>query len=218
MPAVAAAPPSKRHPVSGTRAATGPTNFPTHLDDLFRISPETYDRIVERDILTEQHRVELLAGYLVTKMPRDPEHDGTIDVIEGRLLGLLPAGWFVRSQRTVALIDSRPEPDLAVVRGSRQDYLQRHPGATDVGLLIEVANTSLERDRLTKAWIYAYSGVAVYWVVDLINRRVEVMSNPSGPANTPVYTQTHVYQVGDHVPVVLDGAPVGSIPVADLIH
>ena len=115
---------------------------------------------------------------------------------------------------TVVLPDSQPEPDFAVVRGDETAYLARHPGAADTGLVIEVADTSLLRDQRDKARIYARGGIPVYWIINPVDRRIEVYSRPTGPTAAPEY---QTYQPPDHVPLVLDGVQVAAVPAADLL-
>jgi len=182
-----------------------------------RFSVDEYHRMIDAGILTDEDKVELLEGYVVLKMPRNPSHDGTIDLVSGSLGGQLPPGWFLRIQQAVTLIDSEPEPDCAVVRGSRRTYLGRHPHATDVGLLVEIANTSLDRDRDDKTRIYARAGIVCYWIVNLLDARVEVYTQPSGPTAAPSYASRQDYRAGDAIPLVLDGATVGTVAAADLL-
>ena len=120
-------------------------------------------------------------------------------------------------QQTVALHDSQPEPDLAIVRGTPRTYLSRHPYATDVGFLIEVADTSLLRDQRDKTRIYARAGIVCYWIVNLVDRQVEVYSQPTGPIASPSFQSTQVHLPGDDVPLVLDGQTVGKVAVTDLL-
>jgi len=150
-------------------------------------------------------------------MPRNPPHDSTIQRMLRPLLRPLPTGWDLRIQSAVTLIDSEPEPDFAVVRGSAADYENRHPGPADIGKLIEVADSSLLRDQRDKTRIFARAGIPVYWIVNLVDRRIEVYSQPSGPTAQPAYGSFQVYQPGDNVPIVLDGITVGSVAVSDLI-
>lgn len=182
-----------------------------------QFSTARYDKMVETGILTPDDKVELLENYVVLKMPRNPPHDATINIIQEALTRVLPAGWCLRVRLTVALPDSRPEPDFAVCRGNARDYSTRHPGPADVGLVIEVANTSLLRDQRDKARIYARAGIVCYWIVNLDDRRVEVFTQPSGPSAAPAYASVAHHAAGDSVPLVLDGASVGTVPVADLL-
>ena len=102
-------------------------------------------------------------------------------------------------------------------RGDETAYLARHPSAGDVGLVVEVADPSLLRDQRDKTRIYARAAIPVYWIINLVDRRVEVYTQPSGPTAVPAYGAFQTYQPGDAVPLVLDGATVGSVPAADLL-
>ena len=75
---------------------------------------------------------------------------------------------------------NEPEPDLCVVRGESDDYTDRHPGPGDIALIVEVAESSLSRDRGEKGENYGRAGIPVYWIVNLVDRRLEVYSNPTG--------------------------------------
>jgi Uma2 family endonuclease len=188
-----------------------------HDSSIARFSVADYQKMIEVGILTAEDKVELLENWVVLKMPRNPPHDGTIDLINAALPGRVPPGWLVRVQQTVVLPDSQPEPDFSVVRGTPRSYLARHPVAADVGLLVEVADSSLLRDQRDKARIYARAGVPCYWIVNLVDGRVEVHTQPSGPTAAPSYGGPQTYAPGDSVPVVLDGKPVGTIPAAELL-
>ncbi|HXD86630.1 MAG TPA: Uma2 family endonuclease [Urbifossiella sp.] len=188
--------------------------MPTALQ---RITVDEYHQMIADGVLTEDDRVELLDGYLVDKMPHDPLHDGTIQLIVAALLRVLPAAWCLRVQSVITLSASEPEPDLAIVRGNARSYLTQHPRPDDFGIVIEVSNTSLDSDREDKRVIYARARLPVYWNVNLIDRQIEVYEQPSGPSASPEYANHRVYQLGDATPVVLEGKAIASIPVADLL-
>ena len=160
-----------------TAAISSPT-FRDPREPAFRLSVEKFDEMVRVGVLDEDDAVELLEGLLISKMPTDPPHDVMVGVIPDALAKLLPAGWFTRAQATLALPDSRPEPDVAVARGQPFDYLTRHPGPADLALLIEVSDATLARDRGTKLRIYARAGIVEYWIVNLIDRQIEVHRSP----------------------------------------
>lgn len=63
----------------------------------------------------------------------------------------MPDGWYVDAQEPITLDDSEPEPDVVVVRGNTRDYLDRHPDPQDLALVVEVADSTLERDRTAKS-------------------------------------------------------------------
>src|SRR5215471_9440217 len=112
-----------------------------------RFSVAEYHKLIEIGILTEDDNLELLEGYLVHKMSRNPPHDAAIQKGNKKLLRLLPPGWDLRVQSAITLTDSVPEPDFAIVRGDETTYATRHPGLADIGLVIEVAESTLPGDR-----------------------------------------------------------------------
>jgi Uma2 family endonuclease len=182
-----------------------------------RFSVSEYHKLIELGILTENDHLELLDGYLVEKMPHDPIHDGTIQLVEDAIRRILPSNWCVRVQSAVTLSGSEPEPDLGVARGDKRTYLGRHPNATDFGIVVEVSNTTLDSDRGDKIPLYARDGIPVYWIVNLVDMQVEVYENPSGAVPSPTYGSSRTYRAGDSVPVSLGGTVVGSIPAAELL-
>jgi Uma2 family endonuclease len=199
-----------------TPTTTVPVTF-GNAASLARFSVARYQRMIETGILTDEDKVELLENYVVLKMPRNPPHDGTIDLLKAALPGQVPAGWLLRIQQTLVLSDSQPEPDFALVRGTPRTYLARHPTAADTGLVIEVADSSLLRDQQDKTRIYARAGIPCYWIINLVDQRIEVYSQPSVSAPVPAYQALQTYQPGDTVPLVLDGNTVGAIPASDLL-
>lgn len=184
---------------------------------LFRFSVDDYHRLLEVPGLFDGKRVELIEGVLVEKLTHDPPHDSTVQAVDDLLTALLPPGWRKRVRLAITLSDSEPEPDVCLARGDRHTYRTHHPGPADIGLVIEVADTSLRYDRQDKARAYARAGIAVYWVVNLIDRQVEVYTQPSGPAAAPAYAHRQDYQPGGSVPVVLEGVTVGAIAVNEIL-
>jgi Uma2 family endonuclease len=185
-------------------------SFPT-------FSVARYLKMVQDGNIDEDDKVELLENYLVRKMSRNPPHDSSVQKVQRVLSRHLPEGWELRTQLGLQLPDSVPEPDLTVARIDPDDYETRHPLANDVGLVVEVSDTSLTRDLQDKARIYARAGVAVYWVVDLVHRQITVFAEPSGQAGQPSYAQAHVYSSGTGMPFVLAGVTLASVPVDDLL-
>jgi Uma2 family endonuclease len=176
-----------------------------------------YHRLIDIGLLTENDNLELIEGYLVHKMSRNPPHDSCIHLTLRMLLRCLPPDWSLRIQSAITLSDSEPEPDLAVVRGDERAYASRHPSPADVGLVIEVADSTLLGDRADKGRIYARAGRPIYWIINLIDRQVEVYSLPSSSSPSPAYGQRRDYGASDLVPLMLDGVLVASIPVGDLL-
>ncbi|MGA7502103.1 MAG: Uma2 family endonuclease [Isosphaeraceae bacterium] len=101
-------------------------------------------------------------------------------------------------------------------RGARPpDYRRRHPGPAEVGLVVEVADSSVEDDR-AMAMTYG-GGIPVYWLVNVRDGQLEVYTEPSGPAPPVGYRRCAVFHPGHDVSVVLDGREVARIAVADLL-
>ncbi len=182
-----------------------------------QFSVARYQKMIETGILTAADKVELLENYVVLKMPRNPLHDSSVQRLLRPVLRVLPSAWDVRIQSAVTLPDSQPEPDLALVRGSATDYETRQPGPADIGQLTEVADSSLLRDQRDKTRIYARANIAMYWIINLVDERVEVYSQPSGPTAVPAYGASRVYQRGDAIPLVLDGHTVATLAASDLL-
>jgi Putative restriction endonuclease len=182
-----------------------------------RFTVDEYHRMIEAGILTEDDPVELLGGWIVLKMPHNPPHDNALELADEAIRARLPTGWRLRIQSAIITTDSEPEPDLAVVRGTARVRQGRHPGPADIGLLLEVADSTLLSDGQDKGPLYAAAGIGCYWILNLVDRQVEVYTDPTGPDANPVYRRRQDYRPGDAVPLVLDGQQVVQIPVADLL-
>ena len=181
------------------------------------LSVEQYHEMARAGILTRDDRVELLEGWLVAKMTKHPPHVIATGLINDALRGCVPDGWYVSQEGPVTTQDSEPEPDLSVVRGTRRDYPDRHPGPQDVALVVEVADSSLPRDRTLKKGLYARARFPVYWLVNLPETRIEVYTDPTGLAPQADYRQRQDYGPSDAVPLVIDGREVGHLAVRDLL-
>lgn len=185
---------------------------------VFSISVERYHEMIDRGILTPDDPVELLEGVLVFKMPKKPFHRISTEKVREMLRHAVGNGWSVMSQEPVTLADGEPEPDAQVYRGVTTDYVDRHPGSGDVAIVVEVAESSLSRDRGIKLRSYARAGIPVYWIVNLIDRVVEVYTDPDPLAEPePTYRNVTTFKPGDAVPVVVAGQNVGSINVSDIL-
>ena len=186
-------------------------------DLIWRLSVQQYHAMIQAGILTEDDPVELLEGWLVLKMPKSPSHRMVTRLLGKALERLLPADWYVDTQEPITLIDSEPEPDVVVVRGDTRQYHDRHPGSQDVALVVEVADTTLRRDRTLKKRLYAQAGIPIYWIVNLPERWFEVYTQPSGPIESPDYGRRQDFGPADWVPVIIDNSEVGRIAVQQLL-
>jgi Uma2 family endonuclease len=178
-----------------------------------KFSIEEYHRLTEIGFFDEDDNIELLEGYLVHKMAKNPPHESTNDRLIRTLARMLPDDWQLRNQGSATINDSEPEPDFVIMKGDDNTYSNRHPEPADIAFLIEVADSSVPRDRGWKQRIYARAGVQEYWIVNLVERQIEVYTDPTGPVSEPVYRIRKDYLPGSSVPVVLEGNVIGSIPV-----
>lgn len=181
---------------------------------LYRLSLEQYEAMVESGAFSARDRFHLINGYLVAKMTQNDAHCTADDLCGAALSRVIPSGWYVRPAKPIRLPSqvSKPEPDRCVVRGTIRDYSQRSPEPADVALVIEIADSSLGEDRKL-ARIYGGSGIPAYWIVNLVDRQVEVYTLPYPDG----YHSREDFIYGQSLPVVLDGAEVGRIAVADIL-
>jgi Uma2 family endonuclease len=142
-----------------------------------RFTHEEYIRMRETGILTAEESVELIHGRIVEKSPENTPHRAAVMKITRVLVERLDADTYaIQPQSTLPLGEyDAPEPDLAVLRGTPDELMG---GELPVALVVEVADTSLDRDRGVKQELYARAGIPVYWIVDLTGRQLEVYSDP----------------------------------------
>ena len=179
----------------------------------FRMSIEQYEKLVDSGVFTKRDKLQLINGILVAKLTQNDPHCTADTLCRDALMRLVPSCWHVRSDKPVRLPPgSKPEPDQCVVRGSVRDYTRQSPGPADVGLLVEIADSSVVADRLL-AKMYGGSGIGIYWIVNLVDRQVEVYTSPMPDG----YGNVQVYKPGQDVPVVFDGSEVGRIAVSDIL-
>ncbi|MEO6861262.1 MAG: Uma2 family endonuclease [Microcoleus sp.] len=186
-------------------------------DLILRLSVEQYHAMIQAGILADDDPVELLEGWLVFKMPKNPPHRVATRLVRTALENILPPGWYVDSQEPITLQNSEPEPDIVVVRGDTRQYLDRHPGAEDVAIVIEVSDTTLGRDRTIKKRTYARAGIPVYWIVNLVEGQVEVYDRPLGDSEQPDYRQMLIYGRSAVIPIIIEGIEIGAIDVDALL-
>lgn len=182
-----------------------------------RLTVDQYEEMVRTGILTEDDGVELLEGWLVPKMTKNPPHETTIRLLRRALLKVLTANWDLDYQSPIKLTDSIPEPDLTVIRWDENGYAGRHPTIDDVGLIIEVADSSLGRDRGAKLRAYARAGVREYWIVNVDEFVFEVYARPVTDIAPARFLQRNDYRRGETVPLSLDGQSIGEIAVSDVL-
>jgi Uma2 family endonuclease len=184
---------------------------------LRRWSRVEYERLVECGFFQPGDRVELIGGALLVAEPQNSPHATGVGLAEDALREAFGRGWVVRVQAPIALDhESEPEPDVAVVPGTRRDYGQGHPQRPV--LAVEVADSSLVGDRQIKGSLYARAGIADYWIVNLVDHAVEVYRDPVRDSTA---TYGWAYRGVEHhglaafvSPLALSGA---AVAVADLL-
>jgi Uma2 family endonuclease len=129
------------------------------METLAKWTLDDYHRMIASGILDDR-RVELLAGKIYEITPEAPLHTFCGGNLADYFRDRLNRQALVREARLITLIDSEPEPDIAIVRGSWSDYRERHPGANDIYLVVEISNSSLIKDLEQKQPIYAVAGIS----------------------------------------------------------
>jgi Uma2 family endonuclease len=176
---------------------------------------QEYDRLADAGILAPDERVELLEGEIVTMTPQHGPHSASIGLAETALRKAFgPAHWIRIQLPLIVDPDSEPEPDLAVVVGSPREYVAEHPRTAS--LVVEIADSTLERDRAYKAPIYARAGIPEYWIVNLAERCLEIYRNPLVSPGQPARYQVS-RRVSSTETVSPLSIPAATITVADLL-
>ena len=149
------------------------------------ISVDAFHRMGETGILGPQDRVELIDGEIIDMSPIGVLHAAIVDVLVRHFGRRAGESVFVRCQNPLRLDNiSEPEPDIAILRPRADFYMTAHPGAADVLLVIEVADTSLAYDLGTKVPLYARHGIPEVWVIDAATRQTRVFRRPVGSGGT----------------------------------
>jgi Uma2 family endonuclease len=182
-----------------------------------RWSRVEYGRLIEHGFLDEDDPIELVDGLLLVKEPQYTPHATAVTLVAEALRTAFGPGWTIRQQLPMALDDrSEPEPDVCVVPGPPRDYLRDHPAAA--ALVVEVAASDLATARGRKATMYARSGIADYWILNLVDRVLDVHREPvhlRGTRRGWRYRRVHSVGPADVLsPLAL---PAARIAIADLL-
>jgi Uma2 family endonuclease len=180
---------------------------------LVRFTVDQYEALIESGIFTERDRFHLINGLLVAKLPPKRPHMIACDKVSHMLERTIPGGWHVMPDGPVRLPPgSEPQPDFAVVRGKPEDYPVHPPEAASLALVVEVSFSTLEEDRKMAA-VYGAALIPVYWIVNLVDRQVEVYTGPDAYG----YAAYEVLKPGQSVPLDIDGFRAGLIAVDDML-
>jgi len=176
-----------------------------------------YERLIDIGVFLPGEPLELLGGELIVSEPQGSAHYTAIGLVEDALRAALGPGWLVRSQGPIELDDeSEPEPDIAVMRGDRRSYSHRHPSRP--ALVLEVAESSLAFDREHKGSLYARARLDDHWIVNLVDRVVEVYRRPVPDTSAPFgwrYASKEVLSAESSVELL--EVPGARILVSDLL-
>ena len=185
----------------------------------YQMTAEAYFKAIEAGVFPQEDRIELWEGQIYEKMGKNNPHavaSGKIWKVFGKIL---PEGWAFWPENPILVNDrTAPLPDGAVVRGEPDDYVGRpNPSTNDIALVVELADTSLRRNRTQTLEVYGRSGLSCYWIVNIPERSVEVYSQPHSIDGVGGYASCEIFKPGASVPLVLDNREIAQIPVDDLL-
>jgi Uma2 family endonuclease len=188
----------------------------------YDLTIDVFSRMVESDLIPRDRQVFLSNGRLYEKMAKTKAHGSVGAAINRAVARRLPQDWSLWPESTIVLDPTNaPLPDFAVVRSGDlvgRATPDRYPGPGDIGLLIEVAVTSLHADLTTALEQYARASIPVYWVVDVLGRRILVHTEPRIVDGRGEYARVETYRPGQSLPLVLDGQEVARIPFDELLR
>ena len=177
----------------------------------YRLTAAQVRGMIESGILGDGDDVELWDGVLY-RMVKGELHNFIASQVTDVLRRLAPEDCHVREEKACAFGErSLPEPDVAVCRGRRGDYLPDPPQLARLALVVEVDHHTTNADAVVKNHRYAAVGVPVYWVVDAEGRSVRVFGSPRGGGKSAGYEMSRVFEPGDEIPVEIDGVDVGRV-------
>ncbi len=182
-----------------------------------RFTRAEYERLIDLGVFQPGEDIELIGGELMVAEPQGAPHYTAIRKTAKALEAAFGPGWEVRTEGPIGLDDeSEPEPDVAVVPGAPGDYAHAHPSRP--ALTVEVAESSLALDRQRKGSLYARAGLPDYWVLNLVDRVLEVYREPAPDSAAPFgwrYGRSEVFEASARVTPL--AAPGSSIPVSQLL-
>ncbi|WP_165232589.1 Uma2 family endonuclease [Aquisphaera insulae] len=200
---------------------SGPSQAAT-ADAPFPLTVDVFARMVESGLIPRDRRVYLRGGRLFEKMGRTRAHGYVGAAITRAITRRLPDGWSLRPESTIEIDPSdAPLPDFSIIRGANPlDFgpPDRYPRPADVGLLIEVAVTSLRDDLTSALELYARASIPVYWVVDVPSKRLLVHTEPRIIEGRGTYSRVETIRGGESAPLVLDGQEVARIPFDEILR
>lgn len=156
---------------------------------------QEYRRMAEMGLFDDR-RVELIEGQVIDMAAMRSPHAVAVDLMDAVLKSVFGPGYYIRQQKPFVVSDiSEPEPDVAVIKGKIRDFADAHP--TQAELIVEVADSSVTYDRTVKQSLYARAGIADYWIVNLVDRQLEVYRQPVAEPDAKYgfcYAVSKIYQ------------------------
>jgi Uma2 family endonuclease len=178
---------------------------------------EEFYLLLDQGFFLPNNRVELIEGEIIDMPAQKNYHGAALTLTQMALLAIFGEGYWVRPQLSLDLSPiSVVDPDIAVIRGDPRTYSQTNP--TSALLIVEVSDSTLSYNRNSKASLYARSGVADYWIVNLVDRQLEVYRNPvADPSRLHGfgYSSRTILDPGDVVSPL--AVPTAQVAVADLL-
>ncbi len=172
---------------------------------------EQYHSMVDAGVLNENDRVELLYGKIVPKSPIGRYHAACVSNIQEFFILSLGKKFAWRAQNPVSMLDnSEPEPDFVIAKYDKDKYAAGHPTEDDIIVLMEVSDSTLDKDREHKLPIYAEGGVQEYWIINLVERQFEVYTCLSEDGT---YGNKAIHPEGSS----FEHSVLGSIDVSELL-
>ncbi len=178
-------------------------------------SRKEYDRLITEGMFHPEERLELIEGEIIQLSPQGSRHATAVILVENALRSIFSNNYVIRVQLPLAISSaSEPEPDLAVVTGTPRDYRDEHP--TTAELVVEISDTTLAYDRTSKTELYAQAGIQEYWILNLVDRQLEVHRQPTTGKTSTQSFETHETKTPLETISPLQ-APQQPIVIADLL-
>lgn len=180
--------------------------------DQFKFTVEEYYKLSEVGIIKDTDRVELLNGQIVTMSPIKSQHASMVDILSEILWSSLAGKAIIRGQNPIRISDvSEPEPDIAIAYLAPDRYRENHPTPDELYLVIEVSDSTLNKDRDIKQALYAAANIKEYWIINLVDQQIELHREPK---NGEYHFKQIISEPGEVTLVALDF----KIQYSDLFH
>lgn len=171
--------------------------------EVFHWTIEQYHRLAEANILTDDDKTELLDGQIIYMSPIEKLHAAAVRRLDKLLQKTVGDAFLISTQNPISIFfnDSEPQPDLVLLKPKADFYASNHPAPDDIYLVIEVADSTLDKDRALKIPIYAKAGIQECWLINLIDQNIEVYTEPSPKG----YRNMQIRQEGEWIESAVTG-------------